>query len=57
MAFEYFKGDYLGFTFNGKHSSNFGIVRTSSGSRFDEDLLPTIQDKSVQVPGKDGKIL
>lgn len=49
-----FKGDYLGFTYNGKHSSALGIVRTSNGSRFNENLLPTIQDKTVQVPGGDG---
>ena len=46
--------DYVGFTFNGVHSSSLGIVRTSEGSRFNENLLPTIQDKTVQVPGGDG---
>jgi hypothetical protein len=25
---------YLGFTYNGKHSSEFNIVRVSDGSRF-----------------------
>ena len=49
-----FKGDYLGFTYNGRHSSEFGIVRTSNGSRFEENLLPSLQDKTIQVPGKDG---
>jgi predicted phage tail component-like protein len=46
--------DYVGFIFNNIHSSDLGIVRTSNGSRFDENLLPTIQDKTVQVPGGDG---
>lgn len=46
--------DYVGFTYNGKHSSELGIVRTSDGSRFNENLLPTIQDKTIQVPGGDG---
>ena len=49
-----FKGDYMGFTYNGIHSSDLGIVRTSDGSRFNENLLPTSQDKTVQVPGRDG---
>ena len=49
-----FKGDYMGFTYNGKHSSELGIVRVSEGSRFNENLLPTMQDKTVQVPGGDG---
>lgn len=49
-----FKGDFMGFTYNNIHSSDLGIVRTSEGSRFNENLLPTIQDKIVQVPGGDG---
>lgn len=49
-----FKGDFMGFTYNGKHSSSLGIVRVNDGSRFNENLLPTIQDKTVQVPGGDG---
>lgn len=55
-----FRGSYLGFTYGKKsdgtpmHSSDLGIVRTSDGSRFNENLLPTIQDKTVQVPGGDG---
>lgn len=48
------KGDFIGFTYNGIHSSDLGIVRTSNGSRFDENLLPTIQDKTAQIPGGDG---
>ena len=47
-------GDYIGFSFNGVHSSDLGIMRISDGSRFNENLLPTIQDKTVQVPGGDG---
>ena len=55
-----FKGDYLGFSYGTKtdgtpmHSSDLGIVRVSDGSRFNENLLPTMQDKTVQVPGGDG---
>ena len=49
--------DYVGFTFGDKHSSQLGIVRTSEGSRFNESLLPTLQDKTIQVPGGDGTYL
>lgn len=56
-----FKGPFLGFSFGTKedgetpmHSSDLGIVRISNGGRFTENLLPTIQDKTVQVPGGDG---
>lgn len=48
------KGDFTGFTFNGKHSSDLGITRVSEGSRYSDDLLPTIEDKTVPVPGGDG---
>ena len=48
------KGDFTGFTFNGIHSSELGLTRVSDGSRYSENLLPTIQDKTVQVPGADG---
>ena len=47
-------GDFIGFTFNGVHSSDMGIIRTSDGSRFNESLLPTSTDKTVQIPGGDG---
>lgn len=48
------RDDFIGFSFGGVHSSTLGIKRTSDGSRFNENLLPTIQDKTVQVPGGDG---
>lgn len=48
------KGDFIGFSFNGYRSEKLGIVRVSDGSRYNEDLVPTSQDKTVQVPGGDG---
>jgi hypothetical protein len=36
------KDDFIGFTYNNKHSSELGILRVSNGSRFDENLLPTM---------------
>lgn len=48
------KGDFIGFSFNGYRSEDLGIVRVSDGSRYNEDLVPTTQDKTVQVPGGDG---
>ena len=44
-------GDFIGFTFNNIHSSDMGIIRTSDGSRFNENLLPTFADKTVKIPG------
>lgn len=48
------KGDFIGFSFNGYRSEDLGIMRVSDGSRYNEDLIPTTQDKTVQVPGGDG---
>lgn len=54
MAKKDFKGDFMGFTFNGVHSSDLNIVRTSDGSRYNSDLLPSFNDNTVAIPGGDG---
>lgn len=48
-----FRGDYLGFTFDGVHSSELGIVRTSDGDKYNENLTPTFSDITATVPGLD----
>lgn len=48
------KGDFIGFTYNNVHSSQLGIIRTSNGSRYTENLLPSFSDKTVGVDGMDG---
>ena len=48
--------DFIGFTYNGKHSINdYKIYRTSNGSRYDDNLVPPINDKTADVPGGDGQ--
>ena len=49
-----YTGAFLGFTFDGVHSSTFNIVRISSGNRYDDGLQPTSTDKTATVPGMDG---
>jgi hypothetical protein len=47
--------DYIAFSFKGKHSfEDFGIYRTSDGDRYNEELMPTAQDVTAEVPGGDG---
>ena len=41
------KGDFLGFSFDGTHSKDLGIVHVSSSDRYDENLFPEIKDKTV----------
>lgn len=56
MAERCIKGDYIGFTFGGVHSSELGLMRVSDGSRYSQDLLPPLQDKVAQVNGRDGVV-
>ncbi|MCI6366906.1 MAG: hypothetical protein MR911_10500 [Spirochaetia bacterium] len=34
--------DFVGFRFGGIHSSDLGIKHVSDGSRYNEDLLPSL---------------
>lgn len=47
------RGDFLGFTIGNVHSSELGIVRTSDGDRYNEELVPTFTDKVSTVSGLD----
>lgn len=47
--------DFLAFSFNGLHSwDDFNIYRTSDGDRYNENLAPTLSDKTTETPGGDG---
>lgn len=46
--------DFIGFQFNGKHSSDMGVLRVSDGSRYNDGLVPDFSDVTEQVPGGDG---
>mgnify|MGYP003311611958 CR=1 FL=1 len=48
------RGSFLGFTFNNVHSSVLGITRTSDGSRFNYNLVPSLKDLVVEPTGVDG---
>jgi hypothetical protein len=46
---------FIGFTYNGQHSiDDFGIYRTSDGSRYNYNLIPQLNDKTADVPGGHG---
>lgn len=47
--------DFIGFTFNGVSSDNLGIKRVSDGDRYDEKLHPEVNDRTSEVPGRDGQ--
>ena len=48
--------DFIGFSFNGKHSIEyFGVYRTSDGSRYNDNLIPQLNDKTADIVGGDGQ--
>lgn len=48
--------DFIGFTYNGKHSiRDFEVYRTSDGSRYNDNLVPNMNDKTADVPGSNGQ--
>ena len=48
--------DFLGFTFNGYHSYyDLGIIRTSQGARYNEQLTPETTEITQEIPGGDGQ--
>lgn len=48
--------DFIGFTYNGKHSfRDLNIYRTSNGSRYNDNLNATLTDKTADVPGSNGQ--
>lgn len=47
--------DFIGFTFNGCHSSEFNIYSVSDGSRYQDNLVPNPIDYTEQVPGGVGQ--
>lgn len=48
--------DFIGFTYNGKHCiKDFDVYRTSDGSRYNDNFVPSMTDKTADVPGGDGQ--
>ena len=45
---------YLGFTFAGRHSSEFGILVVSDGSRYHQNFSGSFNDTITNVPGYNG---
>lgn len=45
------KGDYIGFTFAGIHTSQLGLYATSNGDRYIRNLSPNIKDRTAENTG------
>lgn len=48
------RDDFIGFTFKGRHSSEFNIIQVSTSSRMGREILPSPKDTTIQVAGTDG---
>ena len=46
--------EFLGFTFNGRHSSEFGLTVVSPNGLYQENMFASFEDKTVDVSGKEG---
>lgn len=47
--------DFVGFRFGPYHSNDLHLIATSSGNRFQKNLLPNPTDYTLDIPGGDGK--
>lgn len=45
--------DFIGFSFDGVHSSELNILRVSDGNRYTETLTPQFENITAQMPGSD----
>ncbi len=52
----YILDDFVGFQYNGYHSSELGIKRVSDGSRYTEELSPAFKDITAEKTGGDGTL-
>ena len=50
------KDDYVGFTYAGIHSSQFGIKSVANGDRYQRYLSPEFQDLTQSTIGRDGTL-
>lgn len=48
------RGDFLGFSLDGVHSSTLGLTRISDGDRYEDILLPSFSDVTTNASGVDG---
>lgn len=50
------KNDYIGFTYNGIHTSQFGLYSSANGDRYQRYLSPQFSDISSSIAGRDGAV-
>lgn len=48
--------DFKNFTFKGERASDYGLIRVSTGKRYNENINATLKDTTISVPGSDGTL-
>lgn len=51
---DHVKNPFVDFKFGANYASDFHLLRTSASSRYNDNLIPTLTDKTAEVPGGDG---
>lgn len=46
--------EFIDFSYGGQKASDFHLYRVSDGSRYNDNLIPTLTDKTAETPGADG---
>ena len=54
MPDEHTLDPWIDFRYGSNYASDFGLLRTSDGKRYNDNLIPTLNDKTAEVPGGDG---
>ena len=49
--------DFIGFTFNGRHSSDMNVIRVSGGNRYEVTLHSQLKHTTVDISGSDGEVV
>ena len=54
MPDEHTLNPWVDFRYGNEYASTYGLLRVSNGSRYNDNLVPTLNDKTAEVPGGDG---
>lgn len=54
---EHVNNPFVDFKYGDNYASDFHLLRVSNGSRYNNNILPTLTEKTAEVPGGDGMYL
>jgi len=54
MPNEHVSNPFVDFKYGDNYASDFHLIRTSDSKRYNDNLIPTLTDKTAEIPGADG---